>query len=95
MGTVIFPDAVLKMYLTAHSAERALRRYKQLIGKGMSANMAALLQEIRARDKRDTERPVAPLQKSNDAILLDTTALSIDQAVQEIVARYRQISTGC
>ena len=95
MGTVIFPDAVLKMYLTADAAERALRRYKQLIGKGMSANMAALLQEIRARDKRDTERPVAPLRKSNDAILLDTTALSIDQAVQEIVARYRQISTRC
>jgi cytidylate kinase len=88
MGSVVFPDAVLKIYLTADAGERAKRRYKQLIGKGMDANMAALLQDIRARDDRDSGRAVAPLQKSSDALLLDTTNLSIDDAVEEVVARY-------
>lgn len=88
MGSVVFPDAVLKIYLTADAGERAKRRYKQLIGKGMDANMAALLQDIRARDNRDSSRAVAPLQKSSDALLLDTTNLSIDDAVEEVVARY-------
>ena len=88
MGSVVFPDAVLKIYLTADAGERAKRRYKQLIGKGMDANMAALLQDIRARDDRDSGRAIAPLQKSSDALLLDTTNLSIDDAVAEVVARY-------
>ena len=88
MGSVVFPDAVLKIYLTADAGERAKRRYKQLIGKGMDANMAALLQDIRARDERDSGRAIAPLQKSSDALLLDTTNLSIDDAVAEVVARY-------
>ena len=88
MGSVVFPDAVLKIYLTADAEERARRRYKQLIGKGMDANMAALLQDIRARDDRDSGRAVAPLQKSSDALLLDTTNLSIDDAVEGVVARY-------
>ncbi|MEO8442096.1 MAG: (d)CMP kinase [Betaproteobacteria bacterium] len=88
MGSVVFPDAALKIYLTADAGERAKRRYKQLIGKGMDANMAALLQDIRARDNRDSGRAVAPLQKSSDALLLDTTNLSIDDAVEEVVARY-------
>jgi cytidylate kinase len=88
MGSVVFPDAALKIYLTADAEERAKRRYKQLIGKGMDANMAALLQDIRARDARDSGRAVAPLQKSSDALLLDTTNLSIDDAVAEVVARY-------
>ena len=88
MGSVVFPDARLKIYLTADAAERAKRRYKQLIGKGMDANMAALLQDIKARDGRDSGRAVAPLQKSSDAILLDTTNLSIDDAVNEVLARY-------
>ena len=88
MGSVIFPDATLKIYLTADAGERANRRYKQLIGKGMDANMAALLQDIRARDDRDSGRAIAPLQKSSDALLLDTTNLSIDDAVEEVVARY-------
>ena len=88
MGSVVFPDARLKIYLTADAAERAKRRYKQLIGKGMDANMAALLQDIKARDGRDSGRVVAPLQKSSDAILLDTTNLSIDDAVNEVLARY-------
>ena len=88
MGSVVFPDAVLKIYLTAAPEERAQRRYKQLIAKGMGANMAALLQDIQARDERDIGRAVAPLQKGSDAILLDTTILSIDEAVEQVLARY-------
>jgi|ERR1019366_5793067 cytidylate kinase len=88
MGSVVFPDAVLKIYLTADTAERALRRYKQLIEKGMDANITTLLQDIRQRDARDSARAVAPLQKSDDASLLDTTKLSIDAAVEQVLARY-------
>jgi cytidylate kinase len=88
MGSVVFPDAVVKIYLTADPEERAQRRYKQLIGKGMDANMTALLQDIQARDGRDSGRAVAPLQKSGDAILLDTTHLSIDEAVEQVLACY-------
>ncbi len=88
MGTVVFPDAKLKIYLTAAAEERARRRHKQLIEKGMSANMAALLQDIRQRDARDRARAVAPLQKSGDASLLDTTALTIAEVVEEVLTRY-------
>jgi cytidylate kinase len=88
MGSVVFPDAVLKIYLTADPAERARRRYKQLIEKGMGASMTALLQDIRHRDERDSARAVAPLQKSDDAGLLDTTKLAIDAAVEQVLARY-------
>jgi len=90
MGSVVFPDAVLKIYLTADPAERARRRYNQLIEKGMGANMSALLQEIRERDERDSSRPAAPLQKCPDAIELDTTSLSIEAAVAEVVALYNR-----
>lgn len=88
MGSVIFPDAVLKIYLTADAAERARRRHKQLIEKGMDANMAALLQDILHRDERDSARAVAPLQRSDDASLLDTTKLTADAAVEQVLARY-------
>ena len=88
MGTVVFPDAIVKIFLTADAEERAQRRYKQLIGKGMGANISTLLQDIRARDERDTARAVAPLQKDSDASLLDTTRLSIDEAVEQVVALY-------
>jgi cytidylate kinase len=88
MGSVVFPGAMLKIYLTADPEVRARRRYKQLIAKGMDANMAALLQDIQARDDRDSRRAVAPLQKNDDAILLDTTILSIDEAVEQVLARY-------
>ena len=88
IGSTVFPDAVLKIYLTADVAERARRRHKQLIGKGLNANMATLLQDIRARDERDSARAVAPLHKSNDASLLDTTALTIAAAVEQVLARY-------
>lgn len=91
MGSVVFPDAGLKIYLTADAETRADRRYKQLIGKGMGANITALLQDIRARDERDSQRPVAPLQKTEDAILLDTTHLSIDAAVETVLARYKAV----
>jgi 3-phosphoshikimate 1-carboxyvinyltransferase len=89
MGSVVFPDAVLKVFLTASAEARAERRYKQLIEKGMSANIAALLQDIKARDERDTQRSAAPLQQAPDADLLDTTDLTIDQAVQKVLASYR------
>ena len=88
MGSVVFPDATLKIYLTADADERARRRYKQLIEKGMDANITTLLQDIRHRDARDSARAVAPLQKSDDASLLDTTKLSIETAVEQVLARY-------
>ncbi len=89
MASVVFPDAALKIFLTASAEARAERRYKQLKEKGMDANIAALLQDIQARDERDTQRSVAPLQQAPGASLLDTTALSIEQAVQEVLARYQ------
>ncbi|MBI4191797.1 MAG: (d)CMP kinase [Betaproteobacteria bacterium] len=88
MGSVVFPDAALKIYLTADVEERARRRHKQLIEKGMDDNMTTLLQDIRARDERDRARAVAPLQKSDDASVLDTTRLTIDAAVEQVLARY-------
>ena len=88
MGSVVFPDAAVKIYLTAGAEERARRRYKQLIGKGMGANMVAILRDIQARDDRDSGRAVAPLQMNSDASLVDTTSLSIEQAVEAVLARY-------
>ena len=90
MGSVVFPDAELKIFLTALPEERAQRRYKQLMEKGLSASMDALLQEIRERDRRDSERAVAPLQKVADAVELDTTRLSVDQAVARVLALYKE-----
>ena len=89
MGSVVFPDATLKIFLTASAEARAERRYKQLKEKGMSANIAALLQDIRARDERDTQRSASPLQQAPGASRLDTTALNIEQAVAEVLARYQ------
>jgi cytidylate kinase len=90
MGTVIFPDAVLKVFLTASVEARAARRHKQLIQKGFSANMDNLLRDLRERDERDSNRAVAPLKPAADAILLDTSSLSIDQAVDQVVNWYRE-----
>ncbi|WP_206952854.1 (d)CMP kinase [Trinickia acidisoli] len=90
MGTVIFPDAILKVFLTASVEARAARRYKQLIQKGFSANMDDLLRDLRERDERDSNRAAAPLKPAADAKLLDTSALSIDQAVDEVVKWYRE-----
>jgi cytidylate kinase len=90
MGSVVFPDAVLKIFLTASLEARAERRYKQLMAKGMDATMAALLQDIRERDQRDTMRATAPLQKSANAVLIDTTDMSAADAVAQVLALYRQ-----
>ena len=90
MGSVVFPDAVLKIYLTASLEERAARRYKQLMEKGMGATMAALLQDIRERDQRDMTRPTAPLQRSANAVLIDTTSMSAADAVAQVLALYKQ-----
>lgn len=88
MASVVFPDAQLKIFLTATAEARAERRYKQLIEKGMSANIQTLLQDLRERDARDAARPVAPLKPTEDAILLDTTDMTIDQAVQFVLDRF-------
>jgi cytidylate kinase len=90
MGSVVFPDATLKIFLTADSAERARRRYKQLMEKGLSASMDALLQEIRDRDARDSRRAAAPLQKVADATELNTTDLSVEAAVAQVLAWYNE-----
>lgn len=90
MGSVVFPDAVLKIFLTATPEERARRRYKQLMDKGMSANMAALLQDIRERDRRDSERATAPLQKAAEAVLIDTENMSAADAIAQVLALYKK-----
>jgi cytidylate kinase len=89
MGTVIFPDAVLKVYVTASVEERAKRRYNQLIEKGNSITLDSLLRDIRERDARDSTRAAAPLRRAADAIELDTTSMTIDAAVAFVVLRYR------
>jgi len=85
MGTVIFPDATLKIFLTASVEARAERRYKQLIEKGFPANMSALLQDLKDRDARDSERAVAPLKPAEGAHLLDTSTLTIEQSVAQVL----------
>jgi CMP/dCMP kinase len=91
MGTVVFPQAEVKIFLTASAAERALRRYKQLKEKGVTANLAALSLEIAERDQRDSTRAASPLVASADAVLLDTTGMSVDAVVERVleVARGR------
>jgi CMP/dCMP kinase len=89
MGTVIFPDAAAKVFLTASAEARAERRYKQLIEKGNSASLPALVADMQARDARDTARAVAPLKPAPDALLLDTTQMDIESAVQAVLMHYR------
>ncbi len=86
MGTVVFPDAPLKIFLTASAEERARRRFLQLKAKGDDVNLASLLDEIRARDERDTQREVAPLKPADDAVQLDSTDLSIEQVLGQILS---------
>ena len=90
MGSVVFPDAALKIYLTADAQERAHRRYKQLIEKGLSASMDALLQEILDRDARDSQRAAAPLQKGTDAVEIDTTGMPVEAVVAAILEKYER-----
>ena len=92
MGSVIFPRAALKVFLTASAEARAERRYKQLIEKGFSANLPNLLLDLQQRDARDSQRSVAPLRQEADARLLDTTALTIEQAVNQVLAWSREAS---
>lgn len=92
MASVIFPDASLKVFLTASTDARAERRYKQLIAKGFSANMTVLLQDLRDRDERDMSRQNAPLQQVEGALLLDTSQLTVDQAVQQVLNWYSALS---
>jgi CMP/dCMP kinase len=85
MGTVVFPEAEVKIFLTASAAERAARRHKQLKEKGVAATLAALSLEIAERDQRDMNRAIAPLVASADAILLDTTGMSVDAVVGRVL----------
>jgi cytidylate kinase len=90
MGTVIFPEARLKVFLTASAEERAKRRHNQLIEKGSAASLAALSREIAERDLRDSTRQVAPLRPAPDAQLLDSTGLSIDAVVERVISLGRE-----
>jgi len=91
MGSVVFPDATLKIFLTAGVEARADRRTKQLKQKGMSAIMADVVKELRIRDERDMSRPVAPLKHYPDAYLIDSTEISADEAVSRILRRYQEV----
>ena len=90
MGTVVFPGAQVKIFLTASAEERAARRYKQLKEKGVAATLAALSKEIAERDERDTTRTISPLVASEDAVLLDTTGMSIEAVVERILSVARE-----
>jgi cytidylate kinase len=92
MGSVVFPDAPLKVFLTAGVETRAERRYKQLMEKGMYAKIQDVVEELRRRDERDSSRPVAPLKHYPDAFFLDTTGLSVDQAVNKVLGWWREKS---
>jgi len=86
MGTVVFPDAPWKVFLTASADERAQRRYKQLKAKGLDVTISNLLEDIQARDARDASRAVAPLKPADDALLVDTTGMPIDAVVEKVLA---------
>lgn len=89
MGTVVFPDADLKIYLTASVEERAERRFRQLQGKGLSANLADLKAAIQARDEQDMNRAVAPLMPADDAVIIDSTDMTIDEVFTELMYHAR------
>lgn len=91
MGTVIFPDADVKIFLMASPEERAQRRYNQLKEKGLHGNLGDLAEELRERDKRDQERTVAPLKPAADAICIDTDHLTVDQVVERIMVEIRKV----
>jgi cytidylate kinase len=92
MGSVVFPDATIKIFLTASVDARAKRRYKQLKQKGIYANLDAILEDLRLRDARDSTRSAAPLKICDDAIVLDTTELSIDTVVSFVIDKYKSIA---
>jgi cytidylate kinase len=86
MGTIVFPGAEVKVFLTASAEVRARRRHKQLKEKGLTVNLAALSQEILERDRRDSSRPVAPLRPALDALVIDSTGLTVEQVVDQVLA---------
>ena len=90
MGTVVFPDAALKVFLTANATKRAQRRHKQLISKGIEASIDALRADLEARDARDQNRSVAPCKPAQGAQLLDNSDLSIEQSVQQVLVWWQQ-----
>lgn len=90
MGTVVFPDAPLKFFLTASADERARRRYKQLIAKGESVSLPRLLADIQERDRRDSEREVSPLVPAEDAIVIDSTATPISEVFEQVMQKVRE-----
>jgi cytidylate kinase len=94
MGSVIFPHALLKVFLTASPEARAQRRYKQLIDKGFSANMEDLLKDLWERDARDSNRAIAPLKSAEGAHLLDTSVMTADQAVEQVLYWYKEVLNG-
>jgi CMP/dCMP kinase len=94
MGTIVFPDAALKVFLTASPEVRAERRYKQLIDKGIAANLRSLSRDLAQRDERDRKRSVAPLVPAPDSQVLDSSALSIDQVVEQVLGWWRERNSG-
>ena len=90
MGTVIFPGADLKVFLTASAATRAERRYKQLISKGIPANISTLRADLEARDARDQNRSVAPLKPAEDALLLDNSEMTVDTSMEVVLEAWEQ-----
>lgn len=92
MGTAIFPQADLKIFLTADVQSRAERRHKQLIEKGFSSTMSGLLQVLRERDERDANRAVSPLRAAKDAVVIDSTHLSIEQTIDQVLGEWRAMA---
>jgi len=90
MGTTVFPDALLKIFMTASPEERAERRYKQLKAKGINANIAALVKDLKLRDEQDANRAVSPLKPAEDAVLLDTTEMGIEEVTQKVLELAKQ-----
>ena len=90
MGTTIFPQAALKVYLTAGAAQRAERRHKQLISKGIPANINSLRADLEARDARDQSRTASPLKPAQDALLLDNSQLTVEESVDQVLRWWQE-----
>jgi CMP/dCMP kinase len=95
IGTVVFPDATLKVYLDATEVERASRRYREYMEKGVDINMEAVNRQIRSRDSCDSGRDLSPLARADDAVFIDTTTLTLEEVVDEILKRIEPRQEGC